>query len=89
MEISRLSIDAEKILNGIVQAENPTHFLCECFKNLSAKEDENLRSIIQELCQTGYIDVSMWASNEPYHVIGKMLLGYAMCNSMQIEIILE
>lgn len=71
MEISRLSIDAEKILNGIVQAENPTHFLCECFKNLSAKEDENLRSIIQELCQTGYIDVSMWANNKPYHVIVK------------------
>lgn len=68
MEIQRLSVDTEKILGEIISAQNPTQFLCECFENLSSEDDENLRSIIQELCQAGYIAVPMWANNKPYHV---------------------
>ena len=69
MEFNKLPMNLKKLLDEIVKAENPTQLLCERFENSSAKEDEELRSLIKELCQSDYIRIPMWADNKPYHVV--------------------
>ena len=68
MEMEWLPTNSKQILDEIVCAENPAQMLCERFKRASDKEDDELRGIIRELRQKGYIDVK-WADNVPYHVI--------------------
>ena len=69
MEFNKLPINSKKLLDEIVKDENPTQLLCERFEKSSSKEDEELRSLIKELCQSEYISIPMWADNRPYHVI--------------------
>jgi len=69
MEFNKLPMNSKKLLDEIVKAENPTQLLCERFENSSSKEDEELRSLIKELCQSEYIRIPMWADNKPYHVV--------------------
>lgn len=68
MKFTKLPMNSKKLLDEIVKAKNPTQLLCERFENSSAKEGEELRSLIRELCQLEYIRIPMWASNKPYHV---------------------
>lgn len=68
MEFNKLPMNSKMLLDEIVKAENPTQLLCERFENSSSKEDEELRSLIKELCQSEYIRIPMWADNKPYHV---------------------
>ena len=63
-----LPANSKQILDEIVGAENPAQMLCDRFERASDKEDDELRGIIRELRQKGYIDVK-WADNVPYHVI--------------------
>lgn len=69
MEFKKLPANSKRLLDEIVRSENPTQLLRGKFQNLSTKEDEELRGIIRELCQSGYINIPMWADNVPYHVV--------------------
>lgn len=67
MGFEKMPFNSEEILNQLVAADNPTEVLCCLYKNGNAKEKAELRSIIQKLCQDGYINVN-WADNRPYLV---------------------
>lgn len=68
MNFKKISSDSKKLLDDILQADNPSDMLSQQFKGLSRKEDEELRCLIKELQENGYIHVS-WANNKPYRVI--------------------
>ena len=64
----KLPTDAKKLLDEIVQSANPSEVLCEKLENATDREDEELRGIIRDLHQAGYINVQ-WADDLPYNVI--------------------
>lgn len=67
MNFKKLPSNSEKLLLEILCAENPVQVLCSRFENATQQEDDELRGIIRELRQEGYIDVK-WADNVPYFV---------------------
>lgn len=67
MYFKKLPSNSEKLLHEIVCADNPVQVLCARFEKASQKEDDELRGIIRQLCQEGYIDVK-WADNVPFFV---------------------
>lgn len=67
MSFVKLPTNAEALLNEIMQAENATKLLCDKFDNLSSKEDDELRAILRQLREAGYINIS-WADNKPYNI---------------------
>lgn len=67
MDLKKLPLNSKKLLDEILQAERPSEMLCNKFKGLSHREDEELRGIIRELREEGYINVK-WADNLPYWV---------------------
>ena len=67
MKFCKLPSNAEKILDEILASDNPSEMLCAKFKCISRKEDEELRGIIKQLREEGYINVK-WADNVPYYV---------------------
>lgn len=67
MAFNRLPSNSEKLLLKIVNTDNPSKLLCNLFEQASSKEDTELRGIIRELRQEGYINVK-WADNIPYFV---------------------
>ena len=67
MFFGKLPSNSKKLLDEILAAKNPADMLRNRFKGLSSKEDEELRGIIRELKELGYIDVK-WADNVPYYV---------------------
>ena len=67
MGFNRLPSHSEKLLLEIVNVDNPSQLLCNRFEQASSKEDDELRGIIRELRQEGYINVK-WADNIPYFV---------------------
>ena len=69
MEFYKLPSNSKALLDEIVNSNNPTELLCEKFKIASHQEDEVLRGIIRELSEQGYIKVTLWADNLPYHVV--------------------
>ena len=62
---TKLPSNSEKLLNELVQADNPSKVLCEKVKAATGKDEEELLGIIRELKQEDYIDVK-WADNLPY-----------------------
>ena len=64
---NKLPSNSEKLLNELVQADNPTELLCEKVKAVNGKDEEELMGIIRELRQEDYIDVK-WADDLPYIV---------------------
>lgn len=67
MGFKKLPSNSEKLLDKIICADNPVQVLCKLFEKASPKEDDELRAIIRELRQEGYIDVK-WADGVPYFV---------------------
>ena len=67
MKFKKLPSNSKKLLDDIINADNPTDMLSKSFDGLSAKEDEELRAIIRELRESGYISVN-WADNRPFRV---------------------
>ena len=63
----KLPSNSRVLLREIVASENPTVMLSERFSKCSHKEDDELRSLLRELIEEGYINIS-WASNMPYIV---------------------
>lgn len=66
-EFKKVSTSCYQLLCEILDADDPTEMLSKRFENISSKEDLELRSIIKELRELGYIDVK-WADNVPYYV---------------------
>ena len=69
MDFKKLPTNAKQLLDEIVNAENPTQYLSKRFDAASHKEDEELRGIIRELREGGYIGILGWSGNKPYNVI--------------------
>ncbi len=69
MDFYKLPSNSKVLLDEIVNSNNPTELLCEKFKSASRQEDDVLRGIIRELSEHGYIKVTLWADNLPYHVV--------------------
>lgn len=67
MDFIKLPSNSKRLLDEIVAAENPAAMLQKRFEGISPKEDDELRGIIRELMESGYIDVR-WADNVPYYV---------------------
>lgn len=67
MEFKRLPSNSEEILLNIINSDNPVEYLCDLFEKASPKRDDELRAILRELRQEGYIDVK-WASGVPFFI---------------------
>lgn len=67
MEFKKLPSNSKKLLDEILQADNPVQMLCERFESASRKEDEEIRGILKELREEGFVNVS-WTSNKPYRI---------------------
>lgn len=68
MDFKKLPTNSKKLLDEILNASNPTEMLCEKFDKANRKENDELRAIIRELREEGYINIR-WAGNKPYNVI--------------------
>lgn len=66
----KLPCNSQKMLDDILAADNPVEMLQNRFEACSSQEDDELRRIMGELVEKGYIEV-MWANNVPYHVLIK------------------
>lgn len=64
----KLPSNSNKLLQEILAAGNPTQLLCDRFENCSGKEDNELRSLLRELIQEGYISIPQWADDVPCYV---------------------
>lgn len=67
MSFEKLPNNSRIILQQINRADNPAEMLSNMFDNCSTKEEEELRSILSELREKGYLTIK-WASNKPYIV---------------------
>lgn len=68
MGFIKLPANSRKLLSEIIKSENPVQMLCDRFNTASDREDDELRGILRELYEDGYID-TQWADNVPYAVI--------------------
>ena len=69
MLFNKLPSNTKKLLDEIIAAENPTQYLSDRFDASTAQEDDELRSLLRELKEGGYITIPMWADNKPYRVV--------------------
>lgn len=67
MSFKRLPQNSKQLLDEIIAADNPADMLAKRFDGLTNSEDAELRSIIRELREEGFINVQ-WADNVPYFV---------------------
>ena len=68
MDFIKLPSNSKQILDEILASENPAAMLQKQFEGVSPKEDAELRGILRELRESGYIDIK-WADNIPYVVV--------------------
>lgn len=67
MNFYKLPSNSEQLLGELVDAETPSKYLYNKYKNANSKEKDILRGIIKELRENGFIDV-IWADNCPVRV---------------------
>lgn len=67
MNFKKLPQNSKQLLDEIISADNPADMLAKRFDGLTNSEDAELRSIIRELREEGFINVQ-WADNVPYFV---------------------
>lgn len=65
MEFKKLSSNSKELLDALVSADNPTQELCQRWDSVVGTEKEELKGIVSELRQLGYINVN-YADNKPY-----------------------
>ena len=68
MLFNKLPSNTERLLDEIIAAENPTQYLSDRFDVATSTEDDELRCLLRELKEGGYITI-MWAENKPYRVV--------------------
>lgn len=67
MSFSKLPSNSKKLLDDILNTDNPSDFLYKLYKDSPTKEKDILCGIIRELKEKGFMDVK-WADNVPYSV---------------------
>lgn len=67
MGFQKLPSNSKDLLDALVNADNPTHELCARWDNTVGAEMDELKGVISELRQLGYINVR-FADNKPYIV---------------------
>lgn len=67
MSFKKLPQNSKHLLDEIIAADNPADMLAKRLNGLTNSEDAELRSIIRELREEGFINVH-WADNVPYFV---------------------
>lgn len=67
MGFEKLPSNSKALLDALVGAGNPTQELCKRWDGVIGTEKEELKGIISELRQLGYINVN-YADNKPYIV---------------------
>lgn len=68
MSFRKLPTNTAQLLDAIVESDNPAQYLSERFDSATPKEDMELRSLIHELREGGFISLK-WADNKPYYVV--------------------
>ena len=68
MMFRKLPSNSKALLKDLVASENPLALLSERFSKCSHKEDNELRSLLRELIEEGYISIPSWADNKPYYI---------------------
>ena len=68
MDFIELPSNLRKLLFEIVSSDNPSAFLSRKMDGASAKERDELRGILHELTENGFLHI-MWADDKPYHVM--------------------
>ena len=58
MSFYKLPSNSEQLLGELVDAENPSKYLYNKYKNANSKEQDILRGIIKELRENGFIDLN-------------------------------
>lgn len=64
----KLSANSKRLLDDILSSDDPTQMLCERFEKCTDKEDNELRSLLRELIEKGYINIPGWADNVPTYI---------------------
>jgi len=77
MSFKRLSRNSKQLLDEIMAADNPADMLAKRFDGLTNSENAELRSIIRELREEGFINVQ-WADNVPYFCYNQQLGSYLL-----------
>lgn len=67
MGFEKLPLNSKTLLDALVSSDNPTQELCNRWDSVAGTEKEELKCIISELRQLGYINVN-YANNKPYTV---------------------
>ena len=67
MGFQKLPSNSRALLGEIVSTDNPVSLLCDKSKKASPQQYQELRGILRELQEKGYLEV-LWANNKPYHV---------------------
>lgn len=67
MDFIKLPANSEKLLLELLQADNPVQMLGVRFEQASQRDDDELRGMLKELRERGYINVQ-WADNVPYYL---------------------
>ena len=67
MDFIKLPENSEKLLLDLIQTDNPVQMLGVRFEQASQREDDELRSMLRELHEGGYINVH-WADDVPYYL---------------------
>ena len=68
MGFNKLLSNTRILLKEIIDAEKPADFLSSRLEKASVKEEQELRAMLRELKEKGYISIK-WADNKPYDVI--------------------
>lgn len=63
----KLPSNSKKLLDDILQSDNPSEFLRKYYVDMPTKDKDVIRGIIRELIGKRFIDVK-WADNAPYCV---------------------
>ena len=67
MDFIVLSSNSRKLLYEIVNDDNPSAFLSKKFDGASINEKNEMRGILRELTDNGFLQI-MWADDKPYYV---------------------
>ena len=67
MVFQKLPSNSKALLDALVKADNPTQELCGRWDSATGAEMDELKGIISELRQLGYLNVQ-YADNKPYRV---------------------
>lgn len=69
MESSKMTNKTKRLLESLLQSDNPTQLLDNLYEKSTGTEMNTLHESVQALCDLGCISIPLWADNKPYHVI--------------------